>query len=92
VFTTADDNQQSVMIQVYQGERDFAKDNKSVGTFELTVSQAPRGVPKIEVAFDIDANGIVHLNSKDLATGKEQSMQIAGGTALGKKEIERMVG
>ena len=92
VFTTADDNQPSVMIQVYQGERDFARDNKSLGNFELTgLPPAPRGVPQIEVAFDIDANGIVHVHAKDLATGKEQSMQITGGSALGKDDINRMV-
>ncbi|HLT61283.1 MAG TPA: Hsp70 family protein, partial [Microlunatus sp.] len=92
VFTTADDNQPSVMIQVYQGERDFARDNKSLGNFELTgLPPAPRGVPQIEVSFDIDANGIVHVNAKDLATGKEQSMTVTGGSALGKDEIDKMV-
>jgi len=92
VFTTADDNQPSVMIQVYQGERDFARDNKSLGNFELTgLPPAPRGVPQIEVAFDIDANGIVHVHAKDLATGKEQSMTVTGGSALGKDDIDRMV-
>ena len=92
VFTTADDNQPSVMIQVYQGERDFARDNKSLGNFELTgLPPAPRGVPQIEVAFDIDANGIVHVHAKDLATGKEQSMTVTGGSALGKDDIARMV-
>ncbi|GAA1827610.1 molecular chaperone DnaK [Microlunatus capsulatus] len=92
VFTTADDNQPSVMIQVYQGERDFARDNKSLGNFELTgLPPAPRGVPQIEVAFDIDANGIVHVHAKDIATGKEQSMTVTGGSALGKDDINRMV-
>jgi len=92
VFTTADDNQPSVMIQVYQGERDFARDNKSLGNFELTgLPPAPRGVPQVEVAFDIDANGIVHVHAKDLATGKEQSMTVTGGSALGKEDINRMV-
>ena len=92
VFTTADDNQPSVMIQVYQGERDFARDNKSLGNFELTgLPPAPRGVPQIEVAFDIDANGIVHVHAKDIATGKEQSMTVTGGSALGKEDINRMV-
>ncbi len=92
VFTTADDNQPSVMIQVYQGERDFARDNKSLGNFELTgLPPAPRGVPQVEVAFDIDANGIVHVHAKDLATGKEQSMTVTGGSALGKDDIDKMV-
>ena len=92
VFTTADDNQPSVMIQVYQGERDFARDNKSLGNFELTgLPPAPRGVPQIEVAFDIDANGIVHVHAKDLATSKEQSMTVTGGSALGKDDIDPMV-
>ena len=92
VFTTAEDNQPSVMIQVYQGERDFARDNKSLGNFELTgLMPAPRGIPQIEVAFDIDANGIVHVHAKDMATGKEQSMTVTGGSALGKDDIDRMV-
>ncbi len=92
VFTTAEDNQPSVMIQVYQGERDFARDNKSLGNFELTgLMPAPRNVPQIEVTFDIDANGIVHVHAKDLATGKEQSMTVTGGSALGKNDIEQMV-
>ncbi len=92
VFTTAEDNQPSVMIQVYQGERDFARDNKSLGNFELTgLMPAPRGVPQIEVTFDIDANGIVHVHAKDMATGKEQSMTVTGGSALGKDDIDRMV-
>ena len=92
IFTTAEDNQPSVMIQVYQGERDFARDNKSLGNFELTgIMPAPRGVPQIEVGFDIDANGIVHVSAKDLATGKEQSMTVTGGSALGKDEIDKMV-
>jgi molecular chaperone DnaK len=80
------------MIQVYQGERDFARDNKSLGNFELTgLMPAPRGVPQIEVAFDIDANGITHVSAKDMATGKEQSMTVTGGSALGKEDIDRMV-
>jgi molecular chaperone DnaK len=92
VFTTAEDNQPSVMIQVYQGERDFARDNKSLGNFELTgLMPAPRGVPQIEVTFDIDANGIVHVHAKDMATGKEQSMTVTGGSALSKDDINQMV-
>ncbi|MFW6598030.1 molecular chaperone DnaK [Propionibacteriaceae bacterium Y2011] len=92
IFTTAEDNQPSVMIQVYQGERDFARDNKSLGNFELTgLPPAPRGVPQVEVAFDIDANGIVHVHAKDMATGKEQSMAVTGGSALGKDEIDKMM-
>ncbi|MBO1031424.1 molecular chaperone DnaK [Tessaracoccus sp. SD287] len=92
VFTTAEDNQPSVMIQVYQGERDFARDNKSLGNFELTgLMPAPRGLPQVEVTFDIDANGIVHVSAKDMATGKEQSMTVTGGSALNKDDIERMV-
>ena len=92
IFTTAEDNQPSVMIQVYQGERDFARDNKSLGNFELTgLMPAPRNVPQIEVSFDIDANGIVHVHAKDMATGKEQSMTVTGGSALGKDDIDRMM-
>jgi len=92
VFTTAEDNQPSVMIQVYQGERDFARDNKSLGNFELTgLMPAPRGLPQIEVTFDIDANGIVHVHAKDLATAKEQSMTVTGGSALARDDIDRMV-
>jgi molecular chaperone DnaK len=92
VFTTADDNQPSVEIKVLQGESDMAYRNKLLGTFQLVgIPPAPRGVPQIEVAFDIDANGIVHVSAKDLGTGREQQMTITGGTALGKDEIERMM-
>jgi molecular chaperone DnaK len=92
VFTTAEDNQPSVEIVVLQGEREFTRDNKVLGRFMLTdIPPAPRGMPQIEVTFDIDANGIVHVSAKDLGTGKEQSMTITGGSALPKDDIEQMI-
>ncbi|WP_432153247.1 molecular chaperone DnaK [Streptomyces tricolor] len=92
IFTTAEDNQPSVTVQVYQGEREMAAYNKKLGMFELTgIAPAPRGVPQIEVAFDIDANGIMHVSAKDLGTGKEQKMTVTGGSALPRDDIDRMV-
>ena len=92
IFTTADDNQPAVQIVAFQGEREMAAYNKRLGMFELTgIAPAPRGVPQIEVTFDIDANGIVHVSAKDLGTGKEQKMTITGGSALSKEEIDRMM-
>ncbi|TLN16498.1 molecular chaperone DnaK, partial [bacterium] len=92
VFSTAADNQPAVTIHVLQGERDMAPDNKTLGNFELTgIPPAPRGVPQIEVTFDIDANGIVHVSAKDLGTGKEQSIRITASSGLSKEEIDKMV-
>jgi molecular chaperone DnaK len=92
VFSTASDNQPAVSVHVLQGEREFARDNKTLGNFELSgIVPAPRGVPQVEVTFDIDANGIVHVAAKDLGTGKEQSIRITSSSGLSKEEVEKMV-
>ena len=92
IFSTAEDNQPGVQVQVYQGEREIAKANKRLGNFELTgIAPAPRGIPQIEVVFDIDANGILHVSAKDLGTGKEQKIIISGGSSLSKEEIANMI-
>ncbi len=92
IFSTAADNQTAVTIHVLQGEREMARDNKTLGRFELVgIPPAPRGVPQIEVTFDIDANGIVHVSAKDLATGKEQSIKITASSGLSKEEVEKMI-
>jgi molecular chaperone DnaK len=92
VFTTADDGQSEIAVQVFQGEREMTAGNRFLGRFELVgIPPAPRGVPQIEVTFDIDANGIVNVSAKDRGTGKEQSMTITGGTALPKDDIDRMI-
>src|SRR5439155_3703758 len=92
IFSTAEDNQTAVDIKVVQGEREFARDNKVLGQFRLEgIPQAPRGMPQVEVTFDIDANGIVHVSAKDKATGKEQKITITSSGGLNKEEIERMV-
>src|SRR5690606_12569735 len=92
VFSTAEDNQTTVEIHVLQGERPMAIDNKTIGKFQLTgIPPAPRGVPQIEVTFDIDANGILHVSAKDRATGKEQKIRIEASSGLTEQEIERMI-
>jgi molecular chaperone DnaK len=92
VFSTAEDGQQAVTIRVFQGEREMAADNKMLGQFDLVgIPPAPRGMPQIEVAFDIDANGIIHVNAKDLGTGNEQQIRIEGGSGLKEDEVQRMV-
>ena len=91
IFSTAADNQPSLLVQVFQGEREIAAYNKKLGMLELALEPAPRGVPRIEVTFDIDANGILNVSAKDLGTGKQRSVQITGGSALDRDDIEKMV-